>query len=105
MSKEDEKYKNSIVSIHGDIACEFANWIDRHTHFWRPLNAKLWYDKSKWYGERGCTTEELFELFLEDNYKSIEKQQCKHEKREFIAHGCYCHECNKTYLEKARFKE
>ena len=44
--------------------CAFLDWVNLHTHFWKSPHMKLWYDKSKFYGEKGFTTMELYELFV-----------------------------------------
>lgn len=47
------------------MCCDFAYWVNLHTHFYKPVHAKLWYDRSEYYGDKGFTTEEMFRLFLE----------------------------------------
>ena len=63
LTKENEK----AFTIHGVMCCAFADWLNLHTHFYKPVHAKLWYDKSQHYGDKGFTTEEVFKLFLEQH--------------------------------------
>lgn len=46
------------------MCCAFLDWVNLHTHFWKSPHMKLWYDKSKFYGEKGFTTMELYDLFV-----------------------------------------
>ena len=62
-TKENEK----AFAIHSVMCCAFADWLNLHTHFYKPIHAKLWYDRSQYYGEEGFTTEEVFKLFLEQH--------------------------------------
>lgn len=67
MSKDLNKTQTEPCTIHGAMCCAFADWLYMHTHFYKPVHAKLWYDKSKYYGDKGFTTEEVFSLFLEQH--------------------------------------
>ena len=49
------------------MCCAFLDWVNLHTHFWKSPHIKLWYDKSEFYGTKGFTTMEVYELFAEQH--------------------------------------
>ena len=55
---------NTLVKQTDFVCCAFLDWVNLHTHFYKSPNMKYWYDKSKFYGDKGFTTKEIFELFL-----------------------------------------
>ena len=46
------------------MCCAFLDWVNLHTHFWKSPHMKLWYDKSEYYGTKGFTTMEVYDLFV-----------------------------------------
>ena len=62
-----EDLEQELLNLHSVMCCSFVDWLNIHTHFYKPVHAKLWYDKSKYYGDKGVKTEELFKLFLEQH--------------------------------------
>lgn len=59
-------------SQNNDVCCDFLEWVNLHTHFYKSPNMKHWYDKSKIYGEKGFTTMELYELFVAQHITNID---------------------------------
>jgi hypothetical protein len=46
------------------MCCAFLDWVNLHTHFWKSPHMQLWYDKSEFYGTKGFTTMEVYDLFV-----------------------------------------
>lgn len=54
----------SLPSENAVMCCAFLDWVNLHTHFWKSPHMKLWYDKSEYYGTKGFTTMEVYELYV-----------------------------------------
>jgi hypothetical protein len=67
MKKEVENIKvetNKPLSKTNVMCCAFLDWVNLNTHFFKSPHMKLWYDKSEFYGTKGFTTVEVYELFV-----------------------------------------
>jgi hypothetical protein len=56
--------QNPAFLVGAVMGCDFLDWVNLHTHFWKSPHMKLWYDKSEFYGTKGFTTMEVYELFV-----------------------------------------
>ena len=61
MKKEENNIERETTDV---MCCAFLDWVNLHTHFWKSPHMNLWYDKSEYYGKKGFTTMELYDLFL-----------------------------------------